>query len=345
VNECTLPPKRDVEMGARLIVKQSASWSWIHQPSEEHALTAAARARLRIVQWHEAHGQNVSLTCRHFGISRPTFYRWQTRSHQAGLRGLADRSHRPHQVRHPTWTRGELQAVLALRQIYPRWGKAKLQVLLSQEGIILSVSMVGRMLHRLTTSGQLREGKRKGTWTVHRPRPYAVRKPKDYSVIEPGDLVQIDTKDLRFGNGTTFKHLSLVDEQSRYAVAEIGSGASARMVAGHLDRMRARLPFPVRAIQVDGGSEFKADFETYCQAQSIRLFVLPPHSPKLNGKVERLQRTFDEECYQCLDVPLRVANLSAGLHAYEVVYNTIRPHRALGYRTPTQYLADLEAAA
>jgi hypothetical protein len=31
------------------------------------------------------------------------------------------------------------------------------------------------------------------------------------------------------------------------AIAEIGSGAPARTVAGHLDRMRACLPFPVRA--------------------------------------------------------------------------------------------------
>jgi len=104
-------------------------------------------------------------------------------------------------------------------------------------------------------------------------------------------------------------------------------------------------PFPVKAIQVDGGSEFKADFEAYCQERGIRLFVLPPRSPKLNGKVERLQRTFEEECYQCTDVPLRVAELAAALRDYETTYNTIRPHRALGYRTPAQYLADQEAAA
>jgi hypothetical protein len=51
------------------------------------------------------------------------------------------------------------------------------------------------------------------------------------------------------------------------------------------------MPFEVRAIQVDGGSEFKAEFEAACQAQGLRLFVLPPRSPKLNGRVERAQRT------------------------------------------------------
>ena len=50
--------------------------------------------------------------------------------------------------------------------------------------------------------------------------------------------------------------------------------------------MRHRFPFSIKAVQVDGGSEFMADFETACQKSGIKLFVLPPHSPKLKGHVE-----------------------------------------------------------
>ncbi len=39
------------------------------------------------------------------------------------------------------------------------------------------------------------------------------------------------------------------------------------------------MPFGVKAIQVDGGSEFGADFERACQERGIKLFVLPSHSP------------------------------------------------------------------
>jgi len=49
---------------------------------------------------------------------------------------------------------------------------------------------------------------------------------------------------------------------------------------------------------VDGGSEFMAEFEMACQEQGIQLFVLPPRSLKLNGCVERAQRTHTEEFYQ-----------------------------------------------
>jgi len=50
-----------------------------------------------------------------------------------------------------------------------------------------------------------------------------------------------------------------------------------------------------REIRRDGGSEFMAQFETACQQRGIQLFVLPPRSPKLNGHVERAQRTHREE--------------------------------------------------
>ena len=62
--------------------------------------------------------------------------------------------------------------------------------------------------------------------------------------------------------------------------------------------MLHRIPFPVRALQVDGGSEFYADFEAACQRKEIPLFVLPPKSPKLNGHVERANRTHTEEFYE-----------------------------------------------
>lgn len=346
MNECTLPRKRDVEQGRPLVIKQSAAWSWIYAPQGERQLSRVGKARLLLLRWHAEHGWNVSRTCRHFGISRPTFYRWQERYRRGGLRGLEDRSHRPRAVRRPHWTCIELQAVLRLREQYPRWGKRKLQVLLAGEGIDLSCSMIGRMLRHLKSSGQLHEGhrqrKRYGRcW----PRPYATRKPKEYVATVPGDLVQVDTLDVRPAPGKTFKHLSLIDVTSRYAAAEVGYGATAAAVAIHLDRMRSRMPFAIKAIQVDGGSEFKADFEAYCQQHGLRLFVLPPRSPKLNGMVERLQRTFGEEFYQCTDASPRITELADDLHRYEVVYNTIRPHQALGYRTPAQALAQPEASA
>ena len=46
----------------------------------------------------------------------------------------------------------------------------------------------------------------------------------------------------------------------------------------------------------DNGSEFKKDFQQYCQQQGIRLIKNPPKTLEHNGKVERLHRTV-EECF------------------------------------------------
>jgi len=77
---------------------------------------------------------------------------------------------------------------------------------------------------------------------------------------------------------------------------------------------------------VDGVSEFQAQFETECQRRGIHLFVLPPHSPKLNGHVDRAHRTHTEEFYEAEDFPLDVAGLNQALREWEHTYNTIRPH-------------------
>ena len=73
--------------------------------------------------------------------------------------------------------------------------------------------------------------------------------------------------------------------------------------AGFLDRLTARMPFPVRAIQVDGRPEFQAAFEEACQARGIRLFILPLRSPELNGCVGRAQRTHTGELYEVTPSP------------------------------------------
>ncbi len=125
---------------------------------------------------------------------------------------------------------------------------------------------------------------------------------------------------------------------------EVYQRATARSATTFLASLARRMPFLVRAIQVDGGSEFAADFETACQQRGIRLFVLPPRSPKLNGRVERAHRTHTEEFYEVTELEWTTTALNQQGRAWERAYNTIRPHQALGYRTPQEFLDDLASA-
>jgi transposase InsO family protein len=164
-----------------------------------------------------------------------------------------------------------------------------------------------------------------------------VRKPKEYGVGEPGDLVQVDTVEIRPLPGVVIKQFTARDVVSRWDVVEAHSRATAGTAGQFLGRLLERMPFGVKAIQVDGGSEFQAGFEQACAERGVRLFVLPPHSPKLNGHVERAQRTHKEEFYAYYDGALDLPSLNKALRRWERVYNTIRPHHSLGRRSPAQY--------
>jgi putative transposase len=303
-------------------------------------LSKRARQRLKWFDYYKSHDQNARLTCRYFGISPQTFYRWKRRYDPRHTQSLEDRPNRPRHVRQPTYSIKLVTAVLKLREEYPRWGKDKLVILLRREGFTSSASTVGRILKKLKERGVLKE-----PWPNHisarksqRQRPYAIRKPKDYVVKEPGDIVEVDTLDVRPLPGLVLKHFTARDVISKWDVLEAHTRASSHTAAAFMDTLLERMPFPIKVIQVDGGSEFQDCFEAECQRRGIKLFVLPPRSPKLNGHVERAQRTHTEEFYEVTNTSFEIAELNQALLEWERVYNTVRPHQALGYLTPKEFL-------
>jgi putative transposase len=287
-------------------------------------------------------GRNAARTCRHFGISRQTFYRWLRRFDHHHLRTLEGRSHRPRHRRPPTWTAATAERVLALRKQYPCWGTDKLVVLLAREKLYLSVSMVGRILSTLKRRGVLHEPPKPAVLLRQhrklRKRPGAIRKPKYWPIEHPGDLVEIDTKEIRMRRGVLLKHFSARDGVSRGDVVEVHRRATSLAAARFLATLLERFPFPVRALQVDGGSEFAAEFELAGQQKQLPRFVLPPKSPKLNAPVERSHRTHHEEFYPVhadSDQPVR---LNYQLQRWEHTYNCVRPHQSLAYLTPREFV-------
>ena len=218
-------------------------------------ISREASKRLKWFDYYYKHGRNARLTCRYFGISPQTFYRWKRRYNSKRLDSLEDRSHKPKRLRQPTWSSEIAQEVLRLREEYPRWGKDKLSELLGERGCHASASMVGRILRRLKERGALKEplpnhiSARKRL----RQRPFAIRKPKDYRIKETGDIVQLDTLDLRPLPGVLLKHFTAHDVVSKWNVMSVHRQANASTAAHFLDTLQERMPFPVKAIQVDGG--------------------------------------------------------------------------------------------
>ena len=142
-----------------------------------------------------------------------------------------------------------------------------------------------------------------------RQHPYATRKSKGYVVRAPVDIVEVDILGVSPLDGMAFKHFIARDFISRWDIFEAHGRISSRNVSEFINTMLERMSFPIKAIQVDGGSEFQDVFERECQRRGIRLFVLPPCSSRLNGHVEREQRTPTEEFYELTDSSFEIEGM------------------------------------
>jgi len=306
--------------------------------SKEAALRSDAVGR-----WREAIRSGLSplAAARIVGVPRSTLYRWE--------KAPEPKSRRPHRPRKPNWPPALVQAVEELRADNPMWGKRKLTVLLRREGVAASVSTIGRILRHLTARGVVtpvptlrrKPGGRRFRLIGKR---HARRLPKGLKPSRPGEIVQVDTMFVSPAPGQAHKHFTAYDPVARWTVAGVAGRASANLAAGFLDKLLADMPFRVTGIQVDGGSEFRADFERACEEKGLDLYVLPPKRPQLNGAVERCNGAWRYEFYAAYDLPHRLNNLQPFVDAFAHRYNHHRPHDALDGSTPAEYLKALSAA-
>lgn len=295
-----------------------------------------------VLLWKKLAAEGVTLKLRQdiTGMSRATYYR-----HLKILKdldkGIVPPSKKPKTLNKPRWSESQKQLVLNIRRNNPTYGKEKIAIILNRDhGQHMSESTVGRILTFLTNKGLILKSpsalrtKRKRIFKKH-AKPWNF---KDYKTMTLGERVQIDHMSVT-KNGLTLKHFQAWERKSKYIHAAVYSNAKATSAKRFLMELVKRAPFGIESIQVDGGSEFMAEFEDACAALNIPLFVLPPQKPTYNGGVERGNRTFREEFYSRSDLledSVRgfQAQLSKAVHKY----NAYRPHRNLHGLTPIQYI-------
>lgn len=111
------------------------------------------------IKWYESHGQDVKLTCEHFGISRATFYRWLKKYRENPERPLRRQSRRPKSQRVPSWTVGDLWKVADICHSHPSWGRKPVyRAFIKQHGPRLSEATIGRMMRLVSRKCPFCEG-------------------------------------------------------------------------------------------------------------------------------------------------------------------------------------------
>jgi putative transposase len=298
--------------------------------------TEAARRDDLLRRWQQARrsGLTAQAAADVLGVARANLYRW--------LKQPAPKSSRPHTVRKAKPDPKLVLAVERLRKRHPMWGKDKLAPLLWKQGFDCSVSKVGRILKKLVERGVVQPVPLLRKGSKHAPRRhsrvYAVRLPKQLKPEKPGQIVQVDTVHIGLVPGKTIRHFTGYCPVAKWTVGKAYNRATAASATLFLDKLKADLPFKLEGIQVDGGSEFMASFETACQAKDIKLYVLPPRTPQLNGGVERCNGAWRYEFYACTDLPGTVDELNPLIDDWQDTYNFVRPHGALSGLTPAEYL-------
>ena len=296
----------------------------------------------QVQRWEKLGSEGVSLDLRQeiVGISRATYYR-----HRKILRklekGIAPPSKKPKRLNKPRWGESHKQLVLQIRRANPTYGKEKIAIILKRDHHqTISQSTVGRILKFLKEKGLISRSisalrtKRKRVFKKH-AKPWEF---KDYKTMELGERVQIDHMTVT-KNGITFKHFQAWERNSKYIDAVVYSNAKASSARRFLIDFVKQAPIKIESIQVDGGSEFMAEFEDACAQLKIPLIVLPPKKPEYNGGVERGNRTFREEFYNRADLlEDSVRGMQAALTKAVKKYNTYRPHRNLKGLTPMEYI-------
>ena len=261
------------------------------------------------------------VSARHFcsatEIPYSTFARWWARWQREGKQSLYGRSRRPR--RSPGALSGLVLDVIRRAHRELGWGVRRLHAHLKQAGLIrCSLSSVYRVLRRC---GALALRPRK-------PKPVWIR----YAKAVPGERAQMDLKYLPHHR----YQLTLIDDCSRYLGATVLEARTTAAVCRALPGLLGSFPFPLRCIQTDNGSEFGLDLTALLKRLDIRHTRIRPRSPHLNGKVERVQRTVQEEFWDAIGLgPLE--DWERFLQDYVRFYNRSRQHSALDYTPPLSY--------
>lgn len=300
-------------------------------------ITEKAKQRLKVVDWLRSHEGDVSLTARHFGLDRKTVRSWRNKFNQVGMLALNDKSHKPKHLRQTTTSWEIIDEIVKTRKTYPAWSKWKIQAILKRKNMNVSASTIGRILKRKCLIDKKVSHKR--SKAAKNPKQ---RYPRGFRITCAGDMVQIDTKFVTLLGGRMIYQFTAIDVLTKRRVLRFYSSLLSKNGADFLKICLKEFPFQIKSIQTDNGKEFMKYFDKLCKELKLPHYYIQARHPKQNTYVENSHGSDEREFYQQGKVQCDIKTMHGVLARWEYDWNYIRPHEALNYLTPDEYLNKIQ---
>ena len=279
-------------------------------------------------------GRTKAEVARTYGVSRRWVITLVQRFLAEGEAGLAPQSRRPHESPGRTAQAVE-DEIVALRKDLDRDGH-------DAGAATIAAHLEQRHGHAPATSTIWRILSARGFVT---PQPH--KRPKSsyqrFAADAPNERWQLDITHYRLADGSEVEILNILDDHSRLCLAATTRRIfTAGDVNTAVEAATSAYGDPAGLLS-DNGAVFtgaprrggRVALEVTCHTRGIRFTHSRPYHPQTCGKVERFHQTL-KKWLDHQPRPETVRQLQALLDRFRDYYNTSRPHRALGRRTPAQ---------
>jgi transposase InsO family protein len=288
---------------------------------------AKVRERLALLAYVKVHG--IAPAAQRFGLDRKTERAWRDRYCAHGEAGLVPR----YPTRRPRRIPAETVELIAHARTEFRYGACRTRLwLIRVHERAVATRTITRICEDLGLPPLQRVKRR--------------RTPRQLTLFEkpnPGDSVQVDVKVVKLA-GTKAYQYTACDDCTRYRVLRLYRHLDQRSSLDFLAEAQRRLPFTIRRVQTDHGTEFAFAFVLAVEQAGMQHRYIRPRCPQQNGKVERSHR-IDAEEFRSRHEFAGFDEAAPAARDWEQVYNYQRFSMALHGRTPAEKLAAVLQAA
>jgi len=302
-------------------------------------LSDPARFRHKILLHYYQFGWRSTVDA--YEVSKTSLYRWRSdyEKSQKRLNSLVPRSTKPRKLREMKTDWRLVEFLREFRKTYGNLGKEKIKPFLDEFAFSLDIpslscTTIAKVIKRKGFTEKTRKAKKIQRRDGLRVR-YAPRE------LLPG-YVELDSITL-WVVGHRYYFVSIIEVASRYALCRLVKSLTSKHILEVYLEFLKMYPYQVWQIQTDNGHEFLGDFDQYLVGHDIPHAFTYPRSPKINGVVERFNRTIQEEFVNRSDHILthNIERLETSLDRYLHWYNYQRPHKSLKLQTPHAILEQL----